>query len=170
MLSSHEARYVLDCLLEGGMGDAERQRLRLELSDFIDHAGSEIQTLTAAHQHEASESARHFTDASQKDGELRTLRGALGQCRGELAGLTEAAVRACDLLESRPMTSDVADAIQAVRVAMKGKQAKHYASVLSESVRKFDALAIVRRMLRKLCVSEDVYRAADEWAKKQFQV
>ena len=38
------------------------------------------------------------------------------------------------------------------------------------SVRKFEALMIMHRMLPKLRVSQDVYRAAEEWAKKQLRL
>jgi len=37
------------------------------------------------------------------------------------------------------MTADVFEAVAAVRLAMKGQQARHYASVLSDSVRTFAA-------------------------------
>ena len=152
------------------MIDAERERLGRELRDFIDNVAGEIRTLDMAHRHEAGQSAAHFADASQKDNELRTLRGVVGQCKGELAELTGATKRLCVLVESRPMTADVFEAVAAVRVAMNGKRAREYVTMLSDSVRKFAALTIMHRMLRKLRVSEDVYRAADEWAKKQLKL
>lgn len=57
------------------MEDAERERLGRELSDYIDNVGSENATLDAAHRHQASEADRHAAKASQKESELRMLRG-----------------------------------------------------------------------------------------------
>jgi len=170
MISLDDARNALDRLVHENLGTAERLIAGQVLLDYLDHVGAENTSLDIAHRHESGESARYFAYASQKDDELRTLRGVVDQCKGELAELTDAAMRACALLEGRPMTADVAEAVQAVRVAMKGKQARHFASVLTDSVRKFDALTIIRRMLRKLRVSEDVHRAADEWAKKRLRL
>lgn len=79
MLASYEARYALDCLLEGGMPDAERERLGRELSDYIDHIGGEYDTLAAAHRRAETDRAQYITVASQKDDELRTLRGVVAQ-------------------------------------------------------------------------------------------
>jgi len=170
MITLDDARNALDRLVHEDLGTAERLLAGQVLLDYIDHVGAENMSLELAHRHESGESARHFADASQKENELRTLRGVVGRCKSELAELTNAAMRACALLEGQPMTAGVCEAVTAVRIAMKGQQARHYASVLSDSVRKFAALAIMHRMLRKLRVSEDVYRAADEWAKKQLKL
>ena len=170
MLASHEARYVLDCLLEGGMDDAERERLGRELSDYIDHVGSEHASLDAAHRHAAAESDRHAANAAQKENELRTLRGVVGQCKGEIAEMADAALRLCDLLANRPMTVDEAEAVAALRTSMKGLQARDLIASLRDSVRKFAALSIIMRMLHKLRVSDDVRLAAEKWAKKQLRV
>jgi len=151
-------------------GRTERLLAGQVFLDYLDHVGAQNTSLDMALTHEASKSACYFADASQKDNELRTLRGVVGQCKGELAELADAAERACGLLESRPMTVDEADAIAAVRAAMKGSRAREYMTILSDSVRKFGALTIMHRMLRKLRVTEDVYRAADEWAKKQLRL
>ena len=143
MLASYEARHTLDRLLEGGMDDAERERLGRELSDYIDHIGGEYDTLAAAHGRAESDSAKYFTIASQKDAELRTLRGVVGQCKGELAEMVDAALGLCDLLAARPMSADEADAVAALRTSMKGQQARQLIAMLRDSVRKFDALSII---------------------------
>lgn len=170
MLAPHEARYALERLIEGGMDDAEHQRVGRELFDYIDNVGRDIETLDIAHTHEAGESARHFADASQKEGELRRLRGVADTCKGEVAGMADAATRLCDLLARRPMTADEADAVAELRKAMKGHRAREYVSMLKDSVRKFEALTIMRRMLRKLRVNDDVREAAEKWAGKQLRL
>jgi len=169
MITLDDARNALDRLVHEDLGTVERLLAGQVVNEYLDHVGAANSSLDMALTHEASKSSCYFADASQKDNELRTLRGVVGQCKGELAELTDATARACGLFESRPMTVDEADAVRAVRAAIKGQQARHYASVLSDSVRKFDALTIMRRMLHKLRVSEDVYRAADEWAKKRLK-
>lgn len=170
MLASYEARYALDCLLEGGGGDTERERLGRELSDYIDHIGGEYDMLAAAHRRAESDSAKYFAIASQKDDELRTLRGVVGQCKGELAEMVDATLRLCDLLAARPMSADEADAVAALRSAMKGQQARQLIAMLRDSVRKFDALSLIMRMVHKLRVTDDVCEAAEKWARKQLLV
>lgn len=169
MLAPHEARYALERLIEGLEG-AERQRVGIDLFDYIDSVGRDIETLDMAHTHAVGQSHLHFADASQKDDELRTLRGVIDQCKGEVAELTDAAIRLCDLLTDRSTTADVADALAALRKAMKGQRAREYAVMLRDSVRKFEALTIMRRMLRKLRVTDDVREAADKWAGKQLRL
>jgi len=170
MISLEDARNAVDKLTFEDHDQAERIRTGQIILDYLDHVGAENTSLDMALTDTATKSATYFADASQKDDALRTLRGVVGQCKGELAELIDAATRACGLFESRPMTVDEADAIAAVRAAMKGRRAHEYMTILSDSVRKFDALTIMHRMLRKLRVSGDVYRAADEWAKKRLRL
>jgi len=170
MRTLYDARTALDRLLEGGIDNAEHERIGQLLSDYIDHIGGDYDTLAVAHRHEISERNRHFANAEQKEKELRTLRGVVGQCKGEIAEMADAALRLCDLLANRPMSADEAEAVAAMRAAMKGLRARDLIASLRDSVRKFVALSIIMRMLYKLRVSNDVREAAEKWAKKQLHL
>lgn len=170
MLTLHDARNALDRLIFEDVPVDERQRIGQQLVDYIDHVGGENETLAIAHRHEVSERDRHFTNAAQKEQELRTLRGVVGQCKGEIAEMADAALRLCDLLANRPMTVDEAEAVAALRTSMKGLQARDLIAPLRDSVRKFAALSIIMRMLHKLRVTDNVRSAAEKWAKKQLRV
>lgn len=170
MISLEDAKNALDKLTFEELGQAERIRVGQILLDYIDHVGAENTALDMAHRYQVDESARHSVAASQMDDELRTLRGVADQCKGEVLELTDAAKRLCDLLACRPMSVDEADAVANLRTAMNGKQAYAYLARLKDSVRKFEALTIVRRMLRKLRVTDDVRSAADTWAAKQLRL
>jgi hypothetical protein len=122
MLTLYDARTALDRLVDEELSDAERERLGKLLCDYIDHVGGECDTLAVAHRHEVSERDRHSSNAEQKEQELHTLRGVVGQCKGEIAEMADAALRLCDLVSNRPMSIDEADAIAALRASMKGRQ------------------------------------------------
>jgi len=170
MLTLYDARTTLDRLLDEELSDAERERIGKLLCDYIDHVGGECDTLAIAHRHEVSERDRHFSNAEQKEQELRTLRGVVGQCKGEIAEMADAALRLCDLLSNRPMSVDEADAVAALRTSMKGRQARDLIAALRDSVRKFAALSIIMRLLQKLRVTDNVREAAEKWAKKQLHL
>lgn len=69
--------------------------------------------------------------------------------------------RLCDLLEGRQVDACIAASIAAVHAAMKGQRARECIVLMSDSVRKFDALKIIQRMLGKLRIKGDVRKAAE---------
>jgi hypothetical protein len=140
------------------------------VGDYLAMIGLHCAGLESAHAHELGEAQKWFRLARELDDQLRVMRTEVAESRAEVGAICIAAQTLFDQLAAGADAEAVARAGEDLRQALTGERTATVRTYLGESVRKYDALKIVSKMLRKMKAGPRLSSAAESWVRQKLQM
>jgi hypothetical protein len=167
MSNANQARAAFERIIEDGESEADRERDARLVDDYIAHCEATFATLRASASHEHGEAGRWFAEASKLDTEIKGMRVEVRQSRAELTAIALAASTLCDGIGQTSVPSEVVALAADVRAALTGQLTEQLAKQIDGSVGRWEVVRLVRVMLKKMRVDQNIAETAESWFRQR---